>query len=276
MTSATDVQRLLRAAGYYAGDIDGDIGPKSRAAIRKVLEANAARLPGDWASWSRKRQMVLAVQVILKAAGFEDVGAFDGYAGMLTKHALTDWNTLQATGERPAPWRPDDAPEADDDTRPVPAWGKQRDVERRFGPAGGAQCTAGKVTPPYPMVLAWNTKQEVTTISCHEAVADSMERVLRRVASAYAPEQIIALGLHLFGGCFNYRKKRGGSTLSMHAWGVADDWDPERNQLKWNRTRARLAKPDAAEWWRCWEAEGWLSLGRDRDFDFMHVQAPGL
>lgn len=275
MTSTTDVQRLLRAAGYYAGDIDGDIGPKSRAAIRKVLEANAARLSADWSRWSRKRQMVLAAQVILKAAGFE-VGVFDGYAGMLTKQALTDWNELQATGKRPAPWRPDDAPEADDDARPLPAWGKQRDVERRFGPAGGAQCTAGRVQLPYMMRIAWNLADTIQSFACHEAVADSVERVLGRVASAYAPEAITRLGLDLFGGCFNLRKKRGGSTLSMHAYGVAIDFDPERNQLKWDRDRARLAKADADEWWRCWEAEGWLSLGRARDFDWMHVQAPGL
>ena len=31
---AVDVQRALRRNGYYDGDIDGDIGPESRAAIR--------------------------------------------------------------------------------------------------------------------------------------------------------------------------------------------------------------------------------------------------
>lgn len=31
---AVDVQRALRRSGYYYGDIDGDIGPESRAAIR--------------------------------------------------------------------------------------------------------------------------------------------------------------------------------------------------------------------------------------------------
>jgi len=32
---AVDVQRALRRDGYYYGDIDGDIGPESRAAIRE-------------------------------------------------------------------------------------------------------------------------------------------------------------------------------------------------------------------------------------------------
>ena len=270
--NATDVQRLLRAAGYYAGAIDGDIGPKTRTAIERILSANAGALPSGAVSAARRR--VMAAQLVLKAAGFE-TGPIDGYAGMLTKQALADWNEEQITGKKPAPWRPDDVPEADHD-RPLPSWGRQRDVDRRFGPAGGPQCTRGQVTPPYPMVLAWNKREKVKVISCHEMVADSIERILKRVESAYAPEKITDLGLHLFGGCFNLRKKRGGATLSMHSWGVALDFDPERNQLKWTRQRARLGKADAEEWWRCWEAEGWLSLGRARDMDFMHVQAPGL
>lgn len=275
MIAATEIQRLLRAAGYYAGDIDGDIGPQTRGAIRKVLAANAARLPADWRKAGAARQMIMAVQVILTAAGFQP-GPVDGYAGTLTRQALTEWNQEQAIGRRPLPWRPDDVPEPADDSRPAPVWGRQRDMDRRFGPAGGPQCTRGRVTPPWPMLLAWNTRASVSTISCHEAVADSLDRVLRRVASAYSPEAIQRLGLHLFGGCFAMRNKRGGSTLSTHAYGVAVDWDPERNQLKWTRARARLGKPDAEEWWRCWEAEGWTSLGRARNFDWMHVQAPGL
>lgn len=272
MISATDLQRLLRAAGYYSGSIDGDIGPRTNAGIDRILAQNARALPPGKLTVARRR--VAAAQLVLKAAGF-DPGPIDGYAGMLTRQALADWNELQITGKPPAPWRPDDAPESYEPALP-PTWGKQRDVERRFGPAGGPQCTRGKVTPPWQMVLAWNTREKVKVISCHEAVAQSVERVLRRVASAYAPETIVALGLHLYGGCFAMRNKRGGATLSTHAFGVALDFDPERNQLKWTRDRARLARDDAAEWWRCWEAEGWLSLGRARNFDWMHVQAPGL
>ena len=72
------------------------------------------------------------------------------------------------------------------------------------------------------------------------------------------------------------RKMRGGSSYSMHSWGIAIDFDPERNQLKWGKDRARLAQPDAVEFWRCWEAEGWVALGRARDYDWMHVQAARL
>ena len=114
MISATDVQRLLRAAGYYSGAIDGDIGPKTRSGIDRILSENAAALPPGWLSQARRR--VAAVQLVLKAAGFE-TGPIDGYAGMLTKQALADWNEQQITGQKPAPWRSDDVPEDDDDRR---------------------------------------------------------------------------------------------------------------------------------------------------------------
>lgn len=61
-----------------------------------------------------------------------------------------------------------------------------------------------------------------------------------------------------------------------HAWGLAIDWDPAHNKLKWGRDRARLARPEYDTWWRLWEEEGWVSLGRTRNFDWMHVQAVKL
>lgn len=270
-----DIQRLLKAGGRYSGDLDGDLGPKSMTGVNGLLESRAGEVKGNYRLWSDRRRAVAAFQLILKHAGFPDVGDIDGLVGPSTVHAYGEWDHLQRTGSRPDAWRPDDTPEPEG-WGPAPSWGRQRDMESRYGPAGGPQCTAGKVDLPFAMRIAWDRRSTITRFSCHEKVADSAERVYRRVASAYSPEAIRDLGLDLFGGCYNYRNKRGGSTLSTHAYGLAIDTDPERNQLKWNASRARLAQPDAAEFWRCWEAEGWLSLGRARDFDWMHVQAPGL
>lgn len=273
-----DIQRLLAAGGRYDGALDGDLGPLSMRGVDGLLESRAGEVRGNYQRWGDRRRAIAAFQLILKHAGFPDVGDIDGLVGPDTIQAYSEWDHLQRTGKRPDAWRPDDVEPEDGPPLKVidNDWGRQREMDQRFGPAGGPQCAAGKVDLPFKMRIAWNKRQTISRFSCHEDVAQSAERVYQRVASAYGPEDIRRLGLDLFGGCYNYRKKRGGSTLSTHAYGLAIDTDPERNQLRWKRDRARLAKPDAVEFWRCWEAEGWLSLGRSRDFDWMHVQAPGL
>jgi hypothetical protein len=116
----------------------------------------------------------------------------------------------------------------------------------------------------------------VTRVSLHLKVAASAGRVLARVKDHYGEARIRELGLDLFGGALNVRKMRGGSAWSMHAYGAAIDFDPERNPLRSGRDKARLARPDAARFWEFWEAEGWVSLGRARNYDWMHVQAVRL
>jgi len=276
-----DIQRLLKAGGRYGGALDGDLGPNSMRGVDGLLESRSGEVSGQYKRWSARRRATAAFQLILKHAGFPDVGAIDGLVGPNTVQAYSEWDHLQREGERPAAWRPDDTPlTPEEDGRPVAGmandWGSQSGMDKRFGPAGGPQCTAGKVNLPFDMRIAWDLRTTVRRFSCHEEVAQSAERVYARVASAYSPREISALGLDLFGGCYNFRKKRGGTTLSTHAYGLAIDTDPLRNQLRWTRSRANLAQPRAEEWWRCWQAEGWLGLGPARDFDWMHVQAPGL
>lgn len=270
------IQRLIRAAGYYHGDIDGDLGPKSMASVDKLLTNRASELQAGHTRWGADRRAVAAAQLVLKHAGFDQVGVIDGLSGPSTKYALTLWNNFQETGDMGETWR--DGEEDDQDTFLVEAWPRQTQdaLTRFFGTAGGNQCTAGEVNVPFRLKIAWNRRQIITRFSCHERVADSAEACYRRIASAYSADDITRLGFDLFGGCYNFRKKRGGSTLSTHAWGIAIDTDPERNQLKWGRDRALLATAECAEYWRIWEDAGWLSLGKARNYDWMHVQAARL
>jgi hypothetical protein len=122
------------------------------------------------------------------------------------------------------------------------------------------------------MRLAWETRTIVKATSCHEKIHDAALRVLTRVLDHYDADKVRQLGLDLFGGCLNVRKMRGGSAWSMHSWGIAFDFDPDRNQLKWGRDRAAFAGPEYQKWWELWEEEGAVSLGRARNFDWMHVQ----
>jgi hypothetical protein len=126
---------------------------------------------------------------------------------------------------------------------------------------------------PYPLHLSWDLRSVVTRTQCNAKVKDSLERVLGQVLAHYGIQRIGSLRLDLFGGGFNLRKKRGSTNMSTHAWGIAFDFDPDHNQLKWTRDRASFARPEYDAWWRCWEDEGWVSLGRAKNFDWMHVQA---
>jgi len=133
-----------------------------------------------------------------------------------------------------------------------------------------------KVSLPYPLRLAWDVSTTVVSTQCHQKVATSIQKVLEQVLLYYSFDTVQQLRLDLYGGGFNLRAKRGGSSLSTHSWGIAFDFDPEHNQLKWNGSKAMFARPEYDYWWQCWESEGWVSLGRSRNYDWMHVQAARL
>lgn len=152
-------------------------------------------------------------------------------------------------------------------------WPRQADVSAFYGAVGTSQTS---IAIPFDMWLAWDKSVRVRKMTLHTKVAASAERVLQAVAGLYSAQERKTIGLDLFGGSLNVRKMRGGSAWSMHSWGIAIDFDPERNQLKWGRDKARLAQSDAVPFWLEWEKEGWVSLGRARDFDHMHVQAARL
>lgn len=273
-----DVQRLLAAALYYTGAIDGDVGDRSLRAIDAILTKNAGKCVSDPGRWAADRRLVGAGQLVLSAMGYEP-GEIDGYDGHNTQEALAAWDharsydgkaeTLPQRAEATAP-KPVAA------SRPFGPWPRQKDCPTFYGPAGGPNCTAGSVKLPFPFVVAWNTSQRVSGFRCHAKVADAFTSVFAEAGKHYGEKQFRALRLDLFGGCYNFRKMRGGTAVSMHAYGIAVDLDPERNQLRWAKDRATFAKPDYEAFWKIVEAHGATSLGRARNFDWMHFQFAGL
>lgn len=273
MIDDRSLQAALKAKGFYAGDIDGLIGPASRAAIRASVLARVASTP--IAGWSDKRLRVAAEQAILVDLSFYPPDDIDGLIGPDTRDAWERWqNALRdrqvtpAVAQIAAPTPRPTAPAAVGN-----AWPTQAGVNAFYGEVGSRQTA---LALPYPMRLAWDKAKTVRTMTLHQRVAPSACRVLARALEHYGETKIRELGLDLFGGSLAVRKMRGGSAWSMHSWGIAIDFDPERNQLRWGRDRARLAKADAAKFWEFWEAEGWVSLGRARNYDWMHVQAARL
>lgn len=142
-----------------------------------------------------------------------------------------------------------------------------------YGPVGENQTS---LVLPYPMVLAWDTSVTVKKITCHEKCKDSLNNILTQTLKKYGIEDIKKLRLNLFGGCLNVRKMRGGSSWSIHSWGAAVDLDPDHNQLKQGKDTASFAKKEYDPFWKIVESEGWVSLGRSKNYDWMHFQAANL
>jgi hypothetical protein len=199
-----------------------------------------------------------------------DAGDIDGYWGPQTEYAFDTLSQLLKTGELPPLWR-DNVPLHVNPNN----WPNQDETALNvfYGAVGTKQ---KMLVLPYPHRLSWNLRQAINSFSCHERVHDSVRRILTKVLDHYGIERIKELHLDLWGGCLNVRSMRGGSKQSMHSWGIAIDYDPDRNQLKWGRDRAVFAQPEYEAWWRFWEEEGWVSLGRVRNYDWMHVQATKL
>ncbi len=189
----------------------------------------------------------------------------DGIVGPRT-WALVPKNMLPQTN---APTRPT-SPQAP--TTPTNKWPKQDYVSmvNYFGPVGENQT---RVDMPYPLVLAWDSRTTITRMTCNQKVAESVYTIFENTLKVYGEKDIKKLKLDAFGGCLNVRKMRGGSSWSIHSWGTAIDLDPDRNQLRWGRDRAVFARKEYDEFWKIVEKEGWVSLGRARNFDWMHFQA---
>lgn len=267
MTSTTladnkSLQRFLQSKGLYSGVIDGVWGKGSDAAARALLGPVAA-------SWAPERRIVAVAQTMFEQLGFY-TAAIDGLAGPASQAAREKWQD-HITFVRPSP-----DPSAG--VTRAPQWPLQRDCPAFYG-RPGEPATGWKIVrleTPYPLYLDWSLTTKVTSIQIHEKCRDSAERAMKVILAHYGLDRIHELGIDQFGGSVAVRKMRNGSSWSMHAYGCALDFDADRNQLRETHSSARFARPEYAAFLDAWEAEGWISLGRARDFDWMHVQAARL
>lgn len=140
-----------------------------------------------------------------------------------------------------------------------------------YGPVGENQTT---LILPYTLKLAWDSTSTVKRLTCHTKVSESLYKIFENILKVYGEKELRKLRLDLFGGCLNVRKMRGStSSWSIHSWGAAVDLDPDNNQLKWNDGKATFAKKQYEPFWKIVEDEGWVSLGRQKNYDWMHFQA---
>ena len=128
------------------------------------------------------------------------------------------------------------------------------------------------ITLPYPMRLAWDLTTKVTRISCHKDVAESFKNIFVDLLKHYGYKELVRLGIDLYGGCFNYRKMRGGNAWSTHSWGIAIDLDPARNLLNETSKTARFARAEYKPMIDIFYKHGFVSLEREKNYDWMHFE----
>lgn len=241
MTFEQWLQSRLTAHGFPVGGIDGVIGPTTIAGLNAFQRVNGLPVTGlsDSATVAALRRSSTAVITRKQEKGFQ---------------AFRD-SEFQGKDTRPG------------------VFPRQSQVPNFYGAVGENQSS---IVPPWRMCLAWDRRRFIKRMTLHEKVADSAERAMTRIYAHYGDRGVQLLGLDQFGGSLNVRRMRGGSRYSMHSWGIAIDFDPVRNGLRTKAPQARLSRDDVIPFWNAWEAEGWTSLGRERDFDWMHVQAASL
>ena len=262
------IQESLAKANLYSDKIDGKQGPHTNQAINAALTTEAAKLPADWAGWSDKRKAIAYLQLICQQNKI-DAGSIDGFYGPQTEYAAGRLKILSTTGVIPRGFADIIPLRVNPNNFPLEADDSLRDY---YGEPCKAQLV--QVNCPWVLRLDWNLSQTTNSISIHHKVSDSLVTVLENIYKTYGDAGIKQHGLDRYGGSYNCRNKRGStSSQSTHAWGIAIDWFPSKNKLKWDSDKASLAHPDLDAWWECWEKEGWLSLGRTEDRDWMHVQA---
>lgn len=153
----------------------------------------------------------------------------------------------------------------------APEWPTQANVRAGnsiFGKPGD-EAALVSISPAYQLYFEG---RPVKTIRVHKLIADHVKAAFKEVLDYYGPDAIRRLGLDQYGGSYNYRKTATGRALSMHAWGIALDFAPEKNAYEKRAPYASLSSPECARWWEIWESHGAVSLGRERDYDWMHLQ----
>ena len=241
------LQTNLKSVGLYTGGIDGILGRNTKQGIREV-------------------------QKILKSLGLYS-NAIDGDIGRGTSRAIAEYqntNNLQQVGY------------LSKETLKLMFKNKkitrskyprsERNLTKFYGRRGSNQAM---LQLPYPMYLACGKGQKISRISFHKLVHDDMLKIFEDTLAHYGLTKIKELGLDQFGGCLNVRKIRGGNRWSTHSWGISVDLNPSMNRLRWRSPKAQFSGKDYLPFWEIVEKHGATSLGRIKNYDWMHFQFCG-
>jgi hypothetical protein len=251
MIDAKTLQTFIKSKGFDVGASDGIAGPKFYWGARATLQHYGVK---EVIGWDNPRTYIAISQLFLNQTIAANL-TVDGKMGPKTDSAIYSYNTkLLRTVKN--------------------NWPRQAEVRAGTSVFGAPGKNLATVTCPYVMYGDYARKIKVTSFQAHKKVAPSIERILQRTLEHYGWKKIRELNLDIFSGCYNYRKTKGSGSLSLHSWGIAVDIDGGNNALnRQDYEGAAFAKPVYDPFLDFWEDEGWVSLGRARNYDWMHFQA---
>jgi hypothetical protein len=142
----------------------------------------------------------------------------------------------------------------------------QKSLREFYGEPGDE---SNLITVNFPFSTFYEGKK-VSRFRCHKKVANSLIKVLTAIGQKYGKTREIIEEAEDFGGVYNFRNKRGGSTYSVHAWGAAIDLDADDNTF---RDSWPMKADMPLEIMEEFAKEGWLSAGAFWGYDAMHFQA---
>lgn len=99
---------------------------------------------------------------------------------------------------------------------------------------------------------------------CNRAMVGPLEKALRLLIARGLAKELVE-----WGGCYNFRAQRGGSSLSLHSWGIAVDVNPKTNALGKTPTLSR-------EFVACFKEAGFDWGGEWQRKDGMHFQLAAI
>lgn len=290
-TGAEALQSKLKELSFFNGTLNAKIDSKTEKACLDYLADVEAKgkMPSStqgWKSWNRDRQVVACFQLVIEADGIE-AGPIDGYYGSLTRTGadifiqryqgiqVVDFSAIEVKKTNPHNFPVEGSSDF------YARYGKVRIIP---GPKPNCSPVSSRLTNvacPWKLRFTWELSSHRNYFRVHEEVAESLESVIAKIWDHYGMDGVKEFKLDYFGGDNNCRYKRGTTTktlknVSTHAYGIAIDFNDPENGLHTSTLSSKppsLAHPDLISFWEFWEEEGWYSLGRHENRDWMHVQA---
>lgn len=142
----------------------------------------------------------------------------------------------------------------------------QRSLKKFYGEPGD-ESNLVMIEFPYPTYYGG---KHVTRTRVHKKCADSLLKVLNNIKDLFPHHPQVQDEANDYGGIFNFRNKRGGTSYSLHAWGAAIDLDADDNTF---RDSWPMKADMPLEIMECFAREGWKSAGAFWGYDAMHFEA---